>query len=77
MTLEEYDEMSEKQRGKCAICGLPETKKNQHGVCRLAVDHDHETGEVRGLLCCRCNTFIGYLEKTNKKTIEKMFRYII
>lgn len=44
-----YDELLERQGGRCAICrSKPKSK-------RLAVDHDHATGAVRGLLCSRCN----------------------
>jgi hypothetical protein len=63
----EYDEIFEKQNGVCAICGMPETKKQRRGVNlpetpdSLHVDHDHVTGQVRGLLCYRCNTGIGKL----------------
>jgi hypothetical protein len=55
--VKEYDIMLSKQQGCCAICGKPadEFKK------ALAVDHDHLTGEVRGLLCSNCNTGIGNL----------------
>lgn len=49
-------EMRERQRGLCAICGTPEPETPKG---RLHVDHDHETGRVRGLLCSRCNTGIG------------------
>lgn len=49
LTPEQYDELLKRQGGKCAICrARPKSK-------RLAVDHDHGTGEVRGLLCSRCN----------------------
>lgn len=61
ITPEDYDILFEQQGGVCAACGQPETHKNQYGVCRLAVDHDHETGEVRGLLCGRCNRALGLL----------------
>jgi hypothetical protein len=54
LTESQYDEMLAAQGGTCAIC---------HGACptgwRLAVDHDHETGQVRGLLCLRCNSALG------------------
>lgn len=46
--------LSEAQKASCAICNKPETYfKN-----RLAVDHNHKTGRVRGLLCYRCNKFV-------------------
>lgn len=54
ITLDEYKELLEAQHGACAICGdpCPSGKK-------LAVDHDHETGRVRGLLCILHNQGIG------------------
>ena len=60
ITLEQYDELLEQQNGVCAICKNPETAKNQFGVLRLAVDHNHKTRKVRGLLCQRCNFVIGH-----------------
>ncbi len=54
ITLEEYDRLYEEQEGGCAVCfGKCETGR------RLAADHDHKTKKIRGLLCMRCNTFIG------------------
>ena len=56
LTVEEYDAMLDAQHGVCAICGkLPQKK-------RLAVDHNHTTGKVRGLLCPSCNRTLGYFE---------------
>lgn len=54
LTPEKFDEMREAQGGCCAFCGEP--KK------RLVVDHCHKTGNVRGLLCVRCNVALGYFE---------------
>lgn len=51
----QYDEMNRSQDGQCAICG----GENDDGR-PLHVDHDHETGDVRGLLCFRCNVMLGY-----------------
>ena len=51
---EEYLQMHKNQQGRCAICGEePTTKRGLH------LDHCHETGKVRGLLCHGCNTGIG------------------
>ena len=62
ITLEDYDQMFEQQNGVCAICHKSETALSQFGgVRRLAVDHNHKTGQVRGLLCTRCNSVIGYV----------------
>jgi len=68
LTLEAYDKMFEQQNGVCAICGLPETRKNQYGTRKLSVDHDHLTGKVRGLLCSNCNQGIGHLKSDEHGT---------
>lgn len=57
LSLEQYDSMLEEQGGTCAICKSAETTKNRK---YLSVDHDHATGEVRGLLCHKCNVLLGY-----------------
>lgn len=54
-----YQEMLRAQGGLCAICKRPETRLKHGRIKRLAVDHDHETGRVRGLLCHQCNAGIG------------------
>ena len=47
------------QNNRCAICGEEETRV-LNGVAKdLCIDHDHETGKVRGLLCGHCNVMIG------------------
>lgn len=51
ITSEQYNELLKKQDGKCAICEKHHTAFPR----RLAVDHNHHTGEVRGLLCTYCN----------------------
>jgi len=53
ITKAEYDAMVKSQKGRCAICGDP-PKTN------LAVDHDHTTGKIRGLLCTNCNLGMGH-----------------
>ncbi len=54
ITEEQYDELHRKQRGCCAVCGRPSAKWK----ARLSVDHDHKTGDIRGLLCAYCNRWI-------------------
>jgi hypothetical protein len=62
LTEAEYQAMLEEQSGVCAICRRPESARTSSGeIRRLAVDHDHETGAVRGLLCGACNRGIGLL----------------
>ena len=51
ISVEEYDQMFKNQDGVCAICHKPDKV--------LCVDHDHNTGEIRGLLCAQCNTALG------------------
>ena len=56
LTIAQYDQMLQAQGGVCAICHQPEmVERNRH----LAVDHDHRTGRIRGLLCLRCNRGLG------------------
>lgn len=63
MTAEDYAQMVAVQGGTCAICRRPETAVRNGRVKALAVDHDHATGKVRGLLCLRCNKAIGLLRE--------------
>jgi len=76
MTLEQYNMLFEKQKGVCALCGKPETVKRKFksaGPERLAVDHCHDTGRIRGLLCFRCNTAVGSIgddESSAKRVVE-------
>jgi len=60
---ETYQNMLKECGGVCNICKMPETsvKKNTNEIRRLAIDHDHNTLAVRGLLCSTCNTGIGKL----------------
>jgi hypothetical protein len=61
ITDEGYDRMLAEQDGKCAICGRTGDEVGGRWA-RLAVDHDHQTDEVRGLLCSPCNSAIGLLQ---------------
>lgn len=57
ITCAQYDYMKSSQLDCCAICGSAE-----HGKRPLMVDHDHEDGRIRGLLCTRCNVGLGYFQ---------------
>lgn len=67
LTVEEYKEMIVLQNNLCAICKLPQENK------ALAIDHDHITKKVRGLLCQKCNIGIGNM----KDSIENLENAII
>jgi Recombination endonuclease VII len=54
--------MVEEQQGFCAICGAEETLSRSGKVQSLALDHNHETGEIRGLLCSKCNLALGLMD---------------
>lgn len=70
ISTEQYLKMFADQNGSCQIC-----KRPQHEFKRaLHIDHNHETGEIRGLLCPRCNTGLSYLE--NKEFVEKGYSYL-
>lgn len=62
ITRQKYADLFHSQNGVCAICFKPETATRKGVIKALAVDHDHQTGEVRGLLCSDCNTGIGKLK---------------
>ena len=64
ITLEQYNAMHEEQKGLCKVCGKEESakKNNSEEPRKLAVDHDHATGKVRGLLCASCNVKLGHYE---------------
>lgn len=71
ITPEEYDNMLMEQNCGCAICHTKDTGKFKY----FHVDHNHKTGEVRQLLCGRCNMIVGYLEdQTN--ILEKSKQYL-
>jgi len=65
------------QGGVCALCGHSETKRVKGTLASLAVDHDHQTGQVRGLLCGSCNQALGYLEKLGMAWIWRAEQYLM
>lgn len=71
LSKEEWQKMFEEQGGCCAICSRHQDTYNRP----LHVDHCHTTGKIRGLLCWKCNEFLGLI-KDSVPTIEKMISYI-
>lgn len=69
----EYRAMLEKQGGKCAICGTMDS--GRENTVRLSVDHCHETGRIRGLLCHSCNVFLGHA-KDNPDILRRGAEYL-
>lgn len=75
-----YARMLAEQEGICAICGTAEPTANDPRISRFAVDHDAETGNVRGLLCNSCNNGIGRFQHDThrlRQAIEYLLRYTI
>jgi hypothetical protein len=71
ITLDDYDQMLVEQNDCCYICNAhkDDSKKG------LSVDHDHETGKVRKLLCGPCNTALG-LVKEDVNIMKKLIEYV-
>lgn len=69
---DEFDAMLTAQGGGCAICGssMRDVSRN-----RLCVDHCHDTGRVRGLLCGHCNRGLGFFQDS-PELLEKAKRYL-
>jgi hypothetical protein len=76
LSVAEYETKLREQGGVCAICGEREAVKHQNGqVRRLAIDHNHQTGNTRDLLCSRCNTTLGKFND-NPVLFEKAAQYL-
>lgn len=67
ISAEEYDKKFLEQEGKCAICG---TQPNS-----LCIDHDHQTGQIRDLLCLTCNLALGLLKEDSER-VRSFLKYI-
>jgi len=75
ITIEEYDNLLTKQKGKCAVCQCkPKHKCKQQSY--LCIDHCHKTGKVRGLLCQVCNKALGML-KDDPQLLKTALNYLL
>lgn len=75
VTLEWYRETLSKQNNACAICKQPEVAVIRNKTISLAVDHCHETGKARGLLCTKCNRGLGLFRDT-PDILENAIQYL-
>ena len=64
------------QDGLCAACGTDITPKEQDKKVPYVVDHNHQNGRVRGLLCVNCNLAEGFLKHLSKEQRLKLLEYI-
>lgn len=76
ITIDQYNEMLTKQNGVCAICGNPESRLMAGTAYLLAIDHNHVTGKVRGLLCNSCNRALGLLNVDSKDGLDVLCNII-
>jgi hypothetical protein len=74
LTLADYDRMLAAQRGRCAICGSTRASKNNKKA--FAVDHDHSTGQIRGLLCISCNHYLLGILENSDASITRLREYL-
>ena len=73
ITIDDYESMLKDQGGVCRICGLEE---NSTGLRNLSVDHDHQSGKIRGLLCHNCNTGLGKF-KDSEELLKRAIVYLL
>jgi len=79
ITIDSYKKMHNLQDGRCLICKVKESELS----AKLCLDHDHIDGYIRGLICRRCNSVLGFIEKDHKKgfrdplpILKKMIGYL-
>ncbi|SRR5258708_28943418 len=68
ISIDDYQQLYQEQSGLCKICSMPEMIRivNGNQVRALAIDHNHKTGKVRGLLCYKCNVGLGSFNDDTK-----------
>lgn len=76
LTLDEFERMKTAQSGLCAICQQPPSRIRLDRIGELAVDHDHKTGKVRGLLCHYCNSGLGQF-RDSPELLTRAIAYLL
>jgi len=71
LTYEQWEKMREQENYKCMICGISEDEMGK----KLDVDHCHDSGKVRGVLCNTCNTMLGHA-RDNVRILEEAVQYL-
>ena len=70
--------LMKQQGGRCAVCQSVFKIQNLHSGSKMRdfhIDHEHSTGKVRGLLCVRCNQFVGHVENRGE-LLERIQEYL-
>lgn len=78
ITKQQYDALLVKQGNRCPICKTDDPGKHprKNDTVNWHVDHDHKTGQVRGLLCFRCNAGLGHM-KDDPQLVMAAYEYLI
>ena len=71
LTYDEVVRMRQEANGICKCCG----RAGLHHHKRLVIDHDHTTGQVRGLICSRCNSILGFAQD-DLSTLKNLVSYL-
>ena len=77
LTIDELNQTLEKQKGGCAICEevLPDLLVYNNRRRGYAIDHNHETGKFRGILCLKCNSMLG-MARDSHALLERASSYL-
>lgn len=75
LTEDQYMELFNSQNGRCAICKDEPNDNNTKKEGYFSIDHSHDTGVIRGLLCLQCNMALGYM-KDNKDNLMAAYDYL-
>lgn len=70
MSIEQFDQLMEGQQHKCAICDCQLITGSPHAVNNAHVDHNHQSGEVRGILCKLCNLILGHAKDSSELLVK-------